>query len=74
MQFFRADATLFLNNQFFFAHEKLKKPSPKVAYFSICWAVSVLPKTALSAQTDKVQGSLELFGALCMYICGLTIY
>jgi len=36
---------------YFFATEKLKKTPSKVAYFSFCSAVLVLPKSAQSAQT-----------------------
>ena len=42
-----------------FVHEKLKNPCSKLAYFSFCLAVSVLPKTARSAQT--VENSHSFF-------------
>ena len=73
MQLFSANAEIFLKHfwfWFFFANEKLKKSPSKVAKKSFCWAVSLMPKTAWSAQTKKVQGLLELFGALCIYISG----
>jgi hypothetical protein len=62
MQLFSADARVFLKrNLTFFAHEleKLKKPPSKVAYFSFCSAVLVLPKSARSAQT--VENSHSFF-------------
>jgi hypothetical protein len=43
----------------FFDPEKLKKTPSKVAYFSFCSAVSVLPKLAQSAQT--VENSHSFF-------------
>ena len=43
----------------FFDPEKLKKPPSKVAYFSFCLAVSILPKSARSAQT--VENSHSFF-------------
>jgi hypothetical protein len=30
----------------FFAHENIKNPSSKEAYFSLCWAVSILSKNS----------------------------
>ena len=41
-----------------------------VAYFSFCLAVSVLPKTAKSAQTKESKGLFELFGELYIHIFG----
>ena len=37
----------------FFALENIKKTPSKLAHFSFCWDVSILPKTAQSAQAQK---------------------
>ena len=43
--------SLNLDLKLFFVHENIKKLASKVAYFSFCLAVLVLPKSARSAQT-----------------------
>jgi hypothetical protein len=54
MQLVSADTKIFKKKfQLFFDPEKLKKTPLKVAYFSFFSAVSVLPKSAQSAQTDE---------------------
>ena len=49
MQLFSADATIFLQKIYFFAHEKIKNPTSKVAYFTALIFL-VLPTGLKSAQ------------------------
>ena len=50
MQLFSADATILEKN--FFAHEKLKNPSSKIAMQSYNWFF-LLPWAAQTAQTEE---------------------
>ena len=54
---------------FFFTPGKLKKTPSNVAYFSFCSAISILPKSAQSAETVENHKVFSMFPILWHVTC-----